>query len=380
MLPIRAIPPSLRAVLRPPLALLRAARGLVRGLAVLLAGPLPRGEIRVSYGHPRLPGPSDREHGGIIKVQRMQDLFPNAPTRFNVLYLVSSRLPDDAVPFAWFARRKGARLVWNQDGVAYPAWHGPGWERTNAPMRRLLHQADYVFYQSQFCKQSADRFLGPPQAAWEVLYNAVDTSVFTPSEGDSDPTSLVLLLAGTQYHFHRVAAAVQVLAGVVQHGTEARLLLAGQQAWLADEAKARRSVLGLAAELGVADRVQFLGTYRQIEAPSVFRQAHVLVHTKYNDPCPGVVIEALACGLPVVYSHSGGVPELVGPHAGIGIPVEQGYEREVTADPRAMADAVLRIVERRREFAEAARQRAVDRFDLQPWLRRHQEIFQAVLR
>jgi hypothetical protein len=40
---------------------------------------------------------------------------------------------------------------------------------------------------------------------------------------------------------------------------------------------------------------------------------------------------------------------------------------------------VLLIAERRPEFAEAARQRAVERFDLRPWLQRHQEIFEGLL-
>ncbi len=48
-------------------------------------------------------------------------------------------------------------------------------------MARILHEADYVFYQSEFCKRSADLFLGKREGGWEILYNAVDTTVFTPS-------------------------------------------------------------------------------------------------------------------------------------------------------------------------------------------------------
>ena len=72
--------------------------------------------------------------------------------------------------------------------------------------------------------------------------------------------------------------------------------------------------------IGVAERVEFLGPYSQLEAPHILRRGHVLLHTKYNDPCPTAVIEAMACGVPVVYSSSGGVPELVGQEAGIGVP------------------------------------------------------------
>ncbi len=132
-------------------------------------------------------------------------------------------------------------------------------------------------------------------------------------------------------------------------------------------------------ELGLEGRVTFVGPYAQSDAPSIFQQAHLLLHTQYNDASPGLVLEAMACGLPVVYSHSGGVPELVGEDAGIGIPSELNWEREIPPDPEAMAQAVLGVADRLKEFSEAARQRAVDRFDLKPWLKRHQEVFEDFL-
>ena len=140
--------------------------------------------------------------GGLVKFQRMQEEFPNSPRRFNVLYMVSSQMPYGGEYVARFARGKGARIVWNQNGVAYPSWYGRGWEQVNEPMARLHADADYVFYQSQFCKLSADRFLGERRGPWEILYNSVDTKLFTPAASNPDPDHLVLLLGGTQYQYY----------------------------------------------------------------------------------------------------------------------------------------------------------------------------------
>lgn len=345
-----------------------------------LAGSPPRGEVRVFYGHARIPSVSKPTLGGIVKLQRMQDAFPNSPYRFNVLYMVSSRLPHAPVAIARLARSKGARFVWNQDGVAYPAWYGPGWQRINAPMVRLLHMADYVFYQSEFCRQGAELFLGKRERPSEVLYNAVDTTVFTPPPSPLSESPLTLLVGGTQDLFYRLSTTLQVFALVARKRRDVQMLVTGRLRWIPDEAQCARIARRLVSELGVQDRVRFLGPYTQMDAPRIFQQAHILLHAKYNDPCPGTVIEALACGLPVVYSHSGGVPELVGPHAGIGIPAELSWDWEIPPDPDAMARAVLEVAERRKEFAEAARQRAVERFDLGPWLQRHREVFEELLR
>ncbi len=83
-----------------------------------------------------------------------------------------------------------------------------------------------------------------------------------------------------------------------------------------------------------------LGEYAQRDAPAIFRQAHVLLHTKVNDPCPTLVLEAMACGLPVVYPRSGGTVELVGDEAGVGVPHPDGFERDEPPPPEALAEAV----------------------------------------
>jgi glycosyltransferase involved in cell wall biosynthesis len=128
-------------------------------------------------------------------------------------------------------------------------------------------------------------------------------------------------------------------------------------------------------ELGLENLVEFTGPYSQDTAPEIFRRADILIHTKYNDPSPNLITEALASGLPIVYSSSGGVPELVGQNAGIGIQVEQSWEKTSHPDPELMAKAICKVWENRDEFSDAARQRAVENFSLELFVQSHRELF-----
>jgi len=318
-----------------------------------------RDEIAVFYGHRRLPAPGEPVEGGMVKFQRLQQVFPNRPRDFNLLYLGSSSLPSDEQAVIRLAKRRRAPIVVNQNGVAYPGWAGPRTEELNDRLRTVLRRADHVVYQSEFCKAAADRFLGAAQGGWEVLHNAVDTSVFTPAPAPP-AGGHVLLLAGDQTQPYRLGTAFRTLALL----PELRLLVTGA---LIEDGRA------LAEELGVADRVLFTGRYAQRDAPSVYRRAHVLLHPKVNDPCPNVVLEALACGLPVVHSASGGTPELVG-DAGLGVGSDTTWEKDVPPAPDLLAAAAEHVLERLGELRAEARARA-ERFDFAPWVDRHRELF-----
>ena len=314
----------------------------------------------VFYGHDLVPKPGDAVAGGSGKFQRLAQRFPNSPDCFSLLYLGSTWLPRDLIPLLRFARARSIPVVVNQSGVAYPGWAGAETERINKPFRRALLAADHVLYQSEFCKRSADEFLGEVNGTWEVLYNAVDVEHFSP--GEPPHNGPVLLLGGDQTQAYRLEVALRTLALL----PEARLIVTG------------RVVINtelLVRELRLEDRVEFTGRYAQREAPAILRRAQVLLHTKVQDPCPTVVIEAMACGLPVVYAASGGTIELVGDEAGIGVAHPLSWERDEPPAAEAFADAVRRVLADRERYARAARQRSVERFALQPWLERHAELF-----
>jgi glycosyltransferase involved in cell wall biosynthesis len=95
----------------------------------------------------------------------------------------------------------------------------------------------------------------------------------------------------------------------------------------------------------------------------------------YNDPSPNFVGEALAAGLPVVYSATGGTPEIVGPSAGIGIPAPESWERMHPPNAAQLVEALLQVVDRLPSYALAARARAEAALDLSAYLDAHTRIF-----
>src|SRR5579871_133498 len=91
----------------------------------------PRSAVpAVNYGDALSPDGAGLVHGGRVKLLHLAREFPSA-TDFNILYLVSSALPRFALDFTDWAQKRGARLVWNQNGVAYPAWFGNRSEEIN---------------------------------------------------------------------------------------------------------------------------------------------------------------------------------------------------------------------------------------------------------
>lgn len=329
---------------------------------------------RVFYGYDRLPGRTELVSGGIIKCQDLEIAFPNSPDSPNLLYLISSVLPPHLSILIRAVKRAGMPIVLNQNGVAYPAWHGAGWEKTNRPLAMAYHAADYVFYQSDFCRVGAERFLGTRQGNGEVLFNPVDTHVFTPGTLRHFGAPVILVLGSHQF-FYRLETAVLTLAELRRHYPDATMIVAGRYCWNDDEERCRREISALAGDAGVGDAIDWRGAYTQEMAPALMREGDVLLHTKYNDPCPRLVVEAMACGLPIVYSNSGGVPELVGPDAGIGVSAPCDWEHDHPPKPSALVTALLKVFSCHTRMSAAARQRAMAVLDVKTWRHRHAEVF-----
>ena len=326
----------------------------------------------VNYGH-LSPMKAGRPIGGEIKLIHLRKAFPECFDNFNLIYLVSSALPAQVEEVVRAAKSKGAKLVWNQNGVAYPGCYGDFYPWFNRRMATLRNQADFIINQSEFSRISAERYLGSSIVPSEILFNPVDTGVFSPRMQSLPDGPLRILAAGTSHALYRTKSVLGTLRELLSRGHDVHLTVAGEFRWKGADMQVREAMRGLERH------VTILPPFRQEEAPEIYRAAHLLLHTKYNDPCPTVPIEAMACGLPVVGTKSGGMPELVPDSCGILVPVERGWEHDLPGDSKELANAVELVMKNHPAMAEAARSHALRTFDVKEWLCRHDMVFRRLL-
>jgi len=173
--------------------------------------------------------------------------------------------------------------------------------------------------------------LGVADRRVRVLRNGVDLAMFRPLDrvalrarlGLNGPTIASVGGLIERKGHHLVIAA---LCALPRH----TLLIAG-------EGPERRALERVAVECGVADRVRFLGRVLHDTIAEVYSAADILVLASSREGWPNVLLEAMACGTPVVATNIYGSPEVVRrPEAGV--IVQQ-------RTPESIADGIRRLTE-----------------------------------
>ncbi|MCB4755526.1 MAG: glycosyltransferase family 4 protein [Elusimicrobia bacterium] len=337
--------------------------------------PVPRFVPRVFLGFfPKKAGGPD------LKITKLREDLGINWFNHNTLYIVSGKpLP---LPYVRMSKKRGCKIILNQNGVYYPAWFHGDCEKENGRLRKYHELADYVFYQSHFCFETTRQFVHPPERPHEILYNAVDTDHFTPA--DKKTLGKPLRLMTTSYFNHFTAEPIlntlmRTLAALKEKGLESQLYIAGEIHEDCRSGSSAQQWLGkMAKNIGVENAIHYMGPYTTSELPDLLRQSDIFIHLRHNDACPNGILEAMACGLPVVFSQSGGTPELVG-DAGIGLDVPQSFERWYLPEPNKVAQAVYSIITHYDQLRHQARERADNHFSMVMWQQRQREIMQHLI-
>ncbi len=187
-----------------------------------------------------------------------------------------------------YRKRRGPVLVHRLDGVA-ELIRG---RRTKADeVQPAVNQlTDHTIFQTDYCRTSFAEHSGVVPASWRVVKNAVDPRVFFPSPDPPRPDGRLKLVAvswsSNPLKGFTILAEASRLPGV-------ELTFVGN--WCPEVNSAN---------------VKLAGVLPSEEVAEVMRSSHAMIHAAWNEPCANVIVEALACGLPVIYRDSGGNREL----------------------------------------------------------------------
>lgn len=277
--------------------------------------------------------------------------------------IVHAHVFSAGFPALLLARRSRAPLVVSEHYSGFPLGLLSRWDRAIA--RLTFDRAALV------CSPSDElgRHLAAvaPRARLRTVPNAVDTEVFRPAPGgEPEPGGPVgALVVGALKERKGYPELLEALALVrgADHGLTVDLVGDGPQREVL-EAKAR--------SLGLGNVVRFRGRLDQREVAESMRRADFLVLPSLWENAPLAAIEALACGLPVVGSRVGGIPEIVGERAGLLVP---------PGDPDALAAAIREMSERHGDYdsGELARE-ARRRFGFEAVVRAWADVYDEAVR
>ena len=264
-------------------------------------------------------------------------------------------------------------IVLNQNGVFYPEWFDGNWEKENSKMSQIYHSADYVLWQSKFCKKASEKFLGKRIGNGEILHNAIDTSIFVPNRRRNKKKFTFLITGNIRKKSnYRIINVIHAFKEIIKSDKNIELVIAGN-------IEDRKYFNSKVTDLKLQDYIIFRETYSQKDAPQIYQNADAYITMAYQDNCPTAVLEAMSSGLPILYSKSGGIPELVDINSGLGIEVKENWYKTKVPSKAAILDGMKEIIDNKTLMSEASRERAVQLFDINIWIIKHKIIFERLL-
>jgi colanic acid/amylovoran biosynthesis glycosyltransferase len=289
---------------------------------------------------------------GASRAERLQDWYRLVP-------FVGRRW--DGIYFAWNSAAitylplydMGCPVVVSCRGAQVNvAPHDPRRVAIREGLRRSFERAAAVHCVSDDIRQEAERFGLDPAKVW-IIRPAVDPSFFHPTEQPRrrDGTFRVIttgsLIARKGYEY-----ALLSLRRLLDEGTAVQCDIIG-------EGPERQRVLFTIDDLGLKEHVRLCGRRRPEEVREALLRADAFILSSLSEGISNAVLEAMACGLPVVTTDCGGMREAVTDRVeGFVVPLR---------DPAAMAAALAKLAADpalRDRMGRAARERVLSEFSL----------------
>ncbi|MEM0951518.1 MAG: glycosyltransferase family 4 protein [Cyanobacteria bacterium P01_H01_bin.74] len=243
-------------------------------------------------------------------------------------------------------------------------------KKKNKPIQENLNKADALVFQSEFSRKVLHHFIQPTKPG-HLIFNGVDPRIFKPARAyPNNPKHIHILISHAFRPLKRLHEAIQVTHALQKHlerSQSVTLHVVGH-----DDGQCFAHAKELMQTLTMSpNSVVFHGKQPFETLYALYTRCHFFLGVSFWDFCPNVVVEALACGLPILGVDFGGIPELMG-DAGITIPESISVDYmdldNINAlpkiEPAAYVNAAIKILENLSDYQVLARERALCALDI----------------
>ncbi|MGB5288011.1 MAG: N-acetyl-alpha-D-glucosaminyl L-malate synthase BshA [Ignavibacteriaceae bacterium] len=281
-----------------------------------------------------------------------------------------------AIPHATSAYLAKEMMSKNRDLKIFTTLHGTditlvGLEPSFLPLVKFsIEKSDGVTAVSRFLKEKTITNYSC-ETDIRVIPNFVDTDLFKPQENGEFRKALapngekILVHTSNFRPVKRVPDTIKIFEKI-QKEIPSKLILVGDGP---DRSECER----LSRQLELCDKVKFLG--KQDALVEILSSSDLFLIPSQSESFGLSALEAMACGLPVISSSVGGLPELVRHN-------ETGFIAEI-GDVDRMAKYALELLTNERKynlFSENSRERAVNKFDKSKVVPLYEEYYEHILR
>ncbi len=224
--------------------------------------------------------------------------------------------------------------------------------------KKVYHRADLLVAVSQYIRRGLIEHLKVAEDRVITIYNGVDER-FRPLEKDQLPTSRwrqlgitrpYILCVGNLVPVKNFATAIRAYDQLHKtHGIEPQLVLAG-----ATRHPHYRDLCQLVEELKLGDHVRFVGYQSSDQLLYLYNGAEMLVHPSLHEGFSFTILEAMACGLPIIASATTSIPEAAGAAA---------LYHDEPENPEQLADCIHSVLDSHdlsRQLSQLALDRAAE--------------------
>lgn len=225
-----------------------------------------------------------------------------------------------SAPVLWVGWLRGTPVIVNYRGGEAQEYL----QRSSVWVKPSLAKAAQVVVPSGFLQNVFAQF----GIATKIVPNIIDLDLFHPAEGTVRERRFTVVITRNLEPIYGLDTAIRCIALVRQSIPGIALKIAGSGPQLAQLQR-------LVEELELTACISFLGRQERADIVALYQSADVMLNPSLVDNMPNSVLEALACGVPVISTNVGGVPHIV----------EDGRTALLVhpKDPTAMAASLVRL-------------------------------------